>query len=170
MPKVFSAVSIYGICTYREYSDGTLKGSIEFFDLQGKGPDRSPVSAVHIHSAATGNPILVWLATSHEWENGVAQAAPLANAPCCVPGKKTTNPTCSLQSPSGTPLTKCSSFSKYSFCISKPVDCEGESCPWTREGTLLNFHGYQFQTVINGCPTKGTPGADLLVSVPFVSL
>jgi hypothetical protein len=163
----YSATSTYGYCQYTVLADQTLEGFVTFYDL-------TTVSAAHIHSAVDGEPILVWLATSKQWETGVAQATPLANCPCCVPGK-CSNPTCSLQSPPGTPRTKRSSRTTCHFKVSPPVcgitDASGCGiCPWVSQGTVLNFHGYDFQYVKNGCPTGGSPGADMLESVPFTLL
>lgn len=160
MSPTYIAQTPYGVCTYQQLSNGTLKGSIQFTDLSG-------VSAVHIHSAASGNPILVWLATSCQWEAGVAQTTPLANAPCCARGSS--NPNCSLKAPPGTPYTKRASYTTFSFCVPLPEGCTGETCPWTSEGTLLNFHGYDFQYMKKGCPSSGTPGADMILSVPFTA-
>lgn len=158
---LYRAVSQYGICEYQVSANQTLSGFIQFNSLQG-------VSAVHIHSAVDGEPILVWLATSREWNEGVAQGTPGANAPCCSPCKAG----CNLIAPSCTPLTKYSSNQRFYFCVPIPVACldaasNGGTCPWISQGTVLNFHGYNFQQVHNGCLTPGTPGADMIESVPF---
>jgi len=157
---LFRAVSVYGICEYRVCADQTITGFIQYNNLQG-------VSAVHIHSAIDGEPILVWLATSREWTDGVAQGTPGANAPCC--SRCTSG--CNLIAPAGTPITKYSSYQRFHFRVPIPAACRdvaaNGTCPWISQGTVLNFHGYDFQQVRNGCLTPGTPGADMIESVPF---
>jgi len=151
----YRAESPYGVSEYTVLPDQSIEGYIRFYNLEG-------VSACHIHSAAGGNPILVWLATSKEWENGVAQGTPGANSPCCTPGKSG----CNLKAPPCTPQTKSSSNKYFKFKV-KPSQCVGGSCPWISSGTLLNFHGYKFQQVVNGCLTAGSPGADMISSVSY---
>jgi hypothetical protein len=153
--SIYRAVSPYGESEYKVLPDQSIEGYIKFKNLEG-------VSASHIHSAAGNNPILVWLATSKEWEQGVAQGTPGSNAPCCTPGKKG----CTLGAPPCTPQSKNSSFKIFRFKV-QPTSCVGGTCPWISEGTLLNFHGYNFQKVVNGCLTQGTPGADMISSVPY---
>lgn len=79
---------------------------------------------------------------------------------------------CTLRAPLGTPLTKYSSGKTYKFSASKPSTCQGtdNSCPWINSGTILNFHGYEFQRVRHGCVTNGSPSADVISSVPFESV
>jgi hypothetical protein len=163
----YSATGTYGYCQYTVLPDQTLEGFINFYDLR-------TLSAIHIHSAIDGNPILVWLATSKQWQTGVAQATPLANCPCCTPG--CSNPTCSLIAPPCTPRTATRSFTTYRFKVS-PSSCNNTgtdpacgTCPWISQGTLLNFHGKDFQYVKNGCPSAGSPGADMIESIPFTLL
>ena len=153
--SIYRAISTYGESEYKVLPDQSIEGYIKFKNLEG-------VSACHIHSAAGNNPILVWLATSKEWEQGVAQGTPGSNAPCCVPGKKG----CTLGAPPCTPESKNSSFKIFRFKV-QPSSCVGGTCPWISQGTLLNFHGYNFQKVVNGCLTEGTPGADMISSVSY---
>lgn len=158
MSCLYRAESPYGVAEYRVLPDQSIEGFIRFGNLTG-------VSACHIHSAAGNNPILVWLASSPEWENGVAQGTPGANSPCCQPGQKG----CTILAPRGTPCSKTSSGQTFRFAA-RPTQCPGGTCPWISEGTLLNFHGYQFQQVVNGCMTGGSPGADMISSVAFVKV
>lgn len=76
----FRAVSPYGSVEYKVMLDQSIKGRVIFNDLVN-------VSACHIHSNTTEEPIIVWLATSKAWSRGIAQATPAANAPCCTPGR-----------------------------------------------------------------------------------
>jgi hypothetical protein len=154
--SVYKAISPYGESEITVFQDQSIKGFIKFNNLD-------KVSAVHIHSSEGNNPILVWLATSNEWENGVAQGTPGANSPCCIPGKLG----CTLNAPPGTPLTNCYSNKTFLFQCNPPNQCVGGTCPWISDGLLLNFHGYNFQQVVNGCLTLGTPGADMISSVPY---
>lgn len=165
----YAAQSIYGYCQYTVLPDDTLEGFINFYDLHGS----VPISAAHIHSAVDGEPVLVWLLTSKQWENGVAQATPGGNCPCCRPGKCANR--CTLQAPSGTPYAKNASYTTYTFHVSPPSTCTAPDtgcglCPWISQGTLLNFHGKDFQFIKNGCPVGSTPGADMVDSVPFTPI
>jgi len=151
----YRAITPYGESEYTVLPDQSISGYIKFYNLKN-------VSAAHIHSAVDNNPILVWLLTSEEWESGVAQGTPGSNSPCCKPGKKG----CDLKASRCTPQAKNSSHRIFRFSAS-PSQCPGGQCPWISQGTLLNFHGNQFQQVQNGCLTGGSPGADMIASVPY---
>jgi hypothetical protein len=123
--------------------------------------DLSNVSAIHIHSNLTNMPILVWLATSREWENGVAQATPLNNSPCCFVNY---NNKCSLTAPYNVPNTKYSSFTNFNFCVELNA-CNPQECDWKTVDFLVNVHGYDFGRVDNGCPNNLEPSAAMIYSL-----
>lgn len=127
--------------------------------------DLSEVSAIHIHSNLPTMPILVWIASSQEWENGVAQATPLSNAPCCFIRKGDDLQTlCSLKSPYHVPNTKFSSFTSSSFCV-ELEPCLSKDCDWKKNDFVINVHGYNFASVgKSGCPDSLKPGADVISS------
>ena len=144
--------------------------------------DLSAVSAAHIHTNYQGasGPIIVWLATSPEWQHGVLQNTPLTNstpsyACCVVPPKATglgcrTAPSavpsdmCTLVAPPGTPDVSGLGGKTMYYVVQKNV-CD--SCPWVSDGTFLDVHGKNFQQIY-GCRVVGTtPGLDMLASVPF---
>jgi len=186
----FRATNAYADVIYTvDFTTGVLTGTVEFFNLQGnRTSSLLPASAVHIHTNNNGSsgPIIVWLATSNHWNQGVTQGTPGSNGPCCIVGKEG----CTLQSPPDTPCVGCASNKKYSFSSQRSSFCGPTTsssktsvprgptrpsshppcqpcCPWVDKGAFLDVHGYNFQTVVNGCLTSGTPGLDMMVSTPF---
>lgn len=85
------------------YADVTFRGNDEVMYVTVKYKDLKGVSAIHIHVNNNGSPgpILAWLGTTNEWQNGVAQTATNANSPCSTKS----NPNGVLASPDniGTP-------------------------------------------------------------------
>jgi len=131
-------------------------GMVHFKDL-------TNVSAIHIHSDLPGAPILVWLATSPQWERGVAQTTPLANYPCCLTPN---SQKCSLLSPYWVPYTQDCSYSCFPFDVSIEMCGQQTLCPWQTQHFIFNIHGYDFQSMSSmGCPTSLKPGASLLSQV-----
>lgn len=43
-------------------------------------------------------------------------------------------------------------------------------CPWIKNGTLLDIHGFNFQQRINGKLTSGKPGADIIYQSEFMNV
>lgn len=156
---IFRAISKFAVVEYEVLCDRSIEGVVHFKNLDG-------VSAIHIQSAARKNPILVWLATSEEWDHGIAQRTPGSNGPCCYKE----NGQCDLVAPCGTPNTKSASFKKMKFRMEPPRMCKDGCCPWVSKGTVLKIHGYCFQKLEKGCPTRGRPGRDVLESVCFEKL
>ena len=145
----------YVTCVYYEIKN-VLYVEVIFKSVEG-------VSAIHIHSAQSPNPVLVWLLTSQEWQNGVAQTTFKSNFPCC------SNLQCNVVAPTDIPFTNnVILFQPYQFIVSPPLDCLNmENCPWTSQGTILNIHGKQFQYFDRCRLSDGMPGIDLLSSTPF---
>ena len=144
--------------------------------------DLSTVSAAHIHTNYQGasGPIIVWLATSPEWQHGVLQNTPLTNSTpsyaCCFVYPKARElgcraapsdappDTCTLVAPTGTPDVSRVGRTTVYYVAPKNV-CE--ACPWINDDTFLDVHGKNFQQIY-GCRVVGTsPGLDMLASVPF---
>lgn len=153
----FTALSKYAKATYTvNNNNDTIRVKVKFNDLK-------DVSAIHIHTNnnGTAGPIIASLVTSKEWQLGVAQNTPLGNSPCCSANNKM----CSLIAVEGTPYTENVQNTTVTFKFKK--DFCGNKCPWISNGTFLNAHGYNFQKVIDGCPTNEEPGADMIESVPF---
>ena len=130
--------------------------------------DVSSLSGIHIHTNNDGQsgPILAWLGTSTEWENGITQNTPLTNYPCrrqtCQ--DMNTKDMCLLTAVLGTPYINELSFTTKKYIVTKNV-CD--SCPWISGGTRLDVHGKEFQQYID-CQLIGeTPGIDMLESVLF---
>jgi len=162
---VYIAENEYASCEFSIEEDDTLLIRCIFHSIDG-------VSAIHIHSAAPPNPILAWLATSVQWENGVAQTSFQSNLPCC----SNVNGLCNLQAPAGTPLVDEIELDViYEYRVQRPVEfCISTSvaplCPWTSKGTLLNVHGTNFLYYNNNCgqvPEGAIAGTDLLISTEF---
>lgn len=105
------------------------------------------VSAIHIHSSMKGEPILIWLASSPEWN---IHTSKLSNAPCCLKNVKE----CNLISPYKVPDTKNSSFIIYHFDhkININDSCKNK-CEWYKYPLIVNTHGYNLEK-----------GADLIES------
>jgi len=127
-----------------------IYGMIHFRDLK-------EVSAIHIHTNSKGQPILIWLATSPEWEHGIAQATPLSNAPICY---QSSTQNCSLVSPYWVPYTKDCSHTSFPFDMI--IDLCDSSYQWQSQSFLFNVHGYQFGHVLHGCSNGLKPSAALL--------
>jgi hypothetical protein len=153
----FTASSKYAKATYVvNNNNNTIRVKVKFNDLNG-------VSGIHIHTNNNGSsgPIIAWLATSKEWQLGVTQNTPLGNSPCC----SSSNKLCTLIAPDETPYTENVQNTTVTYIVKK--DFCGNNCPWISNGTFLDIHGYNFQKIINGCPTNEQPGIDMIESVPF---
>ena len=128
----------------------------------------SGVSAIHIHANDNGSPgpILGWLGTTKQWQNGVKQNTHGSNSPCCIKN----NPNCLLIAPNGTPfLSKKMENIEQSFIFYKKCGtskCKSD-CMWIKNGSFLVVHGFKFQQLENGVLTKGTPGLDVIEYTPF---
>lgn len=125
------------------------------------------VSALHIHVNKNGSPgpVLAWLGTTKEWQRGVAQTAKNGNAPCCTKN----NPNCTLASPEniGTPyIQEIMVNTEKTFVVYNDCGKSGK-CPWIKNGTLLDIHGFNFQQKIDGQLTDGKPGADIIYQSKF---
>ena len=123
--------------------------------------DLSGLSGIHIHANNNGKPgpIIAWLVTTPEWQNGVMQNKPNSNSPCCK------NNLCNLIAPKGTPFLHQLKNRERIFKEYKCNSCT--KCPWIDNGALLVLHGTNFQTDINGVKTKGSPGIDIMEIIPF---
>ena len=156
--KSFNASSKYVDVSFSKNSDGQL------INISAKYKDLKGVSAIHIHVNNNGSPgpIIAWLGTTEEWQQGVIQNTPGKNSPCC----NYNNPLCTLAAPKGTPKIMNLSKSKKYFNIENN-SCN-KSCPWIKNGTFLVIHGFNFQKVENGELTKENPGLDVIAAIPFL--
>ena len=155
IPK-YIAKNQYVECIYYEIEQ-VLYINVKFLSVEG-------VSAMHIHSAQSPNPILVWLLTSKEWQNGVVQTSFSSNSPCC------SNQQCNVVAPIDIPTIETVKLNKiYQMIVSPPLNCVKDQipCPWTSQGTLLNVHGNQFQFYDRCRISDGMPGVDLISSTTF---
>ena len=149
------------------YADVIFKGNDKVMYITVKYKNLRGVSAIHIHVNNNGKPgpILAWLGTTTEWQNGVAQNATNANSPCSTKS----NPKSILASPTniGTPyLNELTEYSEKTFVFYNENKNPGK-CPWIQNGTLLDIHGFNFQQKINGKLTSGKPGADIIYQSVF---
>jgi hypothetical protein len=154
----FKAATKYADASYTISADGnTLYVTVNYKNLK-------DVSAVHIHTNNNGSPgpIIAWLGTTEEWQQGVTQNTPGKNSPCC----NVNNPLCTLAAPIDTPLIQELTNSVRTFTVTNTC---GKDCPWIENGTLLVIHGYNFQRVVNGKLTKEAPGIDPIAHVEFVT-
>lgn len=154
--STFSATSQYADVTFTTNSTADeMKIKVKYKTLDG-------VSAIHIHVNESGSPgpILAWLGTSLEWQNGVAQNVKGSNGNCCIDGNS-----CSLVAPLGTPIISNLANTTHTFIVKKP---KSENCPWIKQGALLDVHGPNFQKKVNGQLTKERPGLDLISNSPFI--
>jgi len=156
--KSFNASSKYVDVSFSKNSDGQL------INISAKYKDLKGVSAIHIHVNNNGSPgpIIAWLGTTEEWQQGVIQNTPGKNSPCC----NYNNPLCTLAAPKGTPKIMNLSKSKKYFNIENN-SCN-KSCPWIKNGTFLVIHGFNFQKVENGELTKENTGLDVIAAIPFL--
>jgi len=158
--KTFISTCKYADVEYTTSQDAeTLFITVKYKDLTG-------VSAIHIHvnNNGTPGPILAWLGTTDDWQQGVTQNTPGTNSPCC----NINNPLCSLIAPLGTPNINNLSNSVMKYTVKN--NCCNKYCPWIESGTLLDVHGLNFQKVINCQLTKEKPGLDLISNTPFLPL
>jgi hypothetical protein len=119
------------------------------------------VSAVHIHQNKKGKPgpILSWIATSNQWNNGVLQNKKGINKPCCGKEKK-----CNLTAPKGTRKVKSYIKIKNSNTIKKQKGCKG-----TKPGLFLVIHGKKYQyRKKNKTLSKGKPGLNIIKINKFI--
>ena len=159
--KTFMASSKYADVEYKTSNDAkTLYITVKYKDLTG-------VSAAHIHVNNNGSPgqILAWLGTTPQWQQGVLQNTPGKNAPCCFNKK---NPFCTLAAPSDTPDINELSNTVMNFTVTNNSCNSG--CPWIENGTLLDFHGFNFQQIINCKLTNEKPGLDLISNTAFTEV
>ena len=156
--REYEASTQYADVNFTTSADGqTLYITVNYKNL-------SDVSALHIHTNNNGSPgpIIAWLGTTNEWQQGVTQNKSSKNSPCC----SNINPFCTLAAPMGTPLIQNLSNSVRTFTVSNSY---GQGCPWIENGTMLVIHGYDFQTVIDGKLTNKKPGIDPIAHVKFTS-
>lgn len=156
--SVFEASTKYADANFTTSTDGqTLYVTVNYKNL-------ADVSAVHIHTNNNGSPgpIIAWLGTTEEWQQGVKQNTPGTNSPCC----NVNNPLCTLAAPVGTPLIQELTNSVRTFTITNSC---GKDCPWIENGTLLVIHGYNFQRVVDGKLTNEKPGIDPIAHVEFMA-
>jgi hypothetical protein len=154
--KTFKASTKYANVEFTtSYDEQTLYIVVNYKDLTG-------VSAIHIHTNNNGYPgqILAWLGTSKEWQQGVAQNTPGANSPCGTEN----NPLCTFAAPYGTPYINDLSNTTRKFTV---TNNNSKQCPWIKNGTFLDVHGFNFQKVINGQLTNEKPGADIISQATF---
>ena len=170
----YEATSEYVNVKFFTSKNDTLYIKAKFFDV-------TKISGIHIHTNYNGSsgPIVVWLATTPEWDHGVTQNTPLTNSTptyaCCIVNNckcnnkciKEDNNMCTLVAPEKTPYMNDLSYTTQYYTIDKKV-CP--SCPWISDGTFLDIHGKNFQQIY-GCKIVGTtPGIDMLESIPFVKI
>ena len=155
-----SGVRVVVLCT-----ETGCKGVISVDSSQKKR-----ISAIHIHKNDKGKAgaILLWLGTTPEWEAGVLQNTPLTNSPCC------TNKMCNANSPPGTLLiSDIAGKGAIPFELNyNIINCNSEKCGASKEFSLnfLNVHGFNFQQIYNGCPTRGVPALDTIDSIQLKTI
>ena len=163
------ASSSNGISVVFTFTDNnTVEGIIQF-------PNHTELSAAHIHKNVDGKPgpILIWLATSDEWEAGVAQQTPLANSPCCA-NAFNGNPNCTANAPPGTyNLNKVAGMTLPFKTNLNINSCNYGNCSPLDDFdlNLLNVHGKNFQYIQNGCVvnTNAPVGIDSLGPAPLLT-
>jgi hypothetical protein len=151
-----------------KYADVTFKANNNVMYVTIKYKDLAGVSAIHIHANENGSPgpILGWLGTTQQWQDGVKQNTPGTNSPCCTKN----NPKCILTAPNGTPFLSVEmekmekTFTFYKKCGTQK--CKSE-CMWIKNGSFLVVHGFNFQQVVDGNLTNGKPGLDIIEHTPF---
>ena len=175
---VYEAVSSYMKVTFVSavQAPNNLYVRADFYDV-------SSISGAHIHTNYNNNagPIIVWLATSEEWQHGVLQNTPLTNTTasyaccrscalktcrsCCQRSSTRSSPNmCTLIAPPGTPDARRLSYQTV-YYIAQKTTCG--SCPWINDGTFLDVHGKQFQQVYDCTVVGTTPGVDMVDQVAF---
>jgi hypothetical protein len=159
----YKAVSEYAKVKFFEKKNGNLYVKAKFYDV-------SKISGIHIHTNFNGmsGPIIVWLCTTTQWQNGITQNTPLTNSTpsysCAVNNNCKKNDMWTIIAPENTPHVRNLSYTTKYYKINKKV-CP--SCPWISDGTFLDIHGRNFQ-YLDGCKIVGTtPGIDMIDSIPF---
>jgi hypothetical protein len=154
--------------SHNKYADVVFKANNKVMYVTIKYKNLAGISAIHIHANNKGSPgpILAWLGTTQEWQNGVKQNTLGTNLPCCTKN----NPKCLLIAPNGTPfLSKKMEGIEQSFIFYKKCGtskCKSD-CMWIKNGSFLVVHGFKFQQLEDGVLTKGTPGLDVIEFTPF---
>lgn len=147
-----------------EFGKFNLTKSPDILTVDASFKNLDNISAIHIHSDnGNSKPIIAWLCTSTEWENGTLQNTPGSNYPGC----SSNNKLCSLNSPNGTPnikdiqnKTKTYTFTNNGFCDKSIFDTNK---------FILAVHGKNFQKINNGCLEKDkTPGIDAIKLSNFI--
>jgi len=152
-----------------KYADVTFKANNNVMYVTIKYKDLQGVSAIHIHANENGSPgpILGWLGTTQQWQDGVKQNTAGTNTPCCTKN----NPKCILAAPMGTPFLSVEmekmekTFTFYKKCGTQ--NCKSD-CMWIKNGSFLVVHGFNFQQLIDGILTNGKPGLDVIEHTPFI--
>jgi hypothetical protein len=159
----YEASSEYAKVKFFIKKNGNLHIKAKFYDV-------STISGIHIHTNFNGSsgPIIVWLGTTTQWQNGITQNTPLTNSTpsynCAINNNSKKNSMATIIAPENTPHLKNLSNTTQYYKINKNV-CP--SCPWITDGTFLDIHGKNFQ-YLDGCKIVGTtPGIDMIDSIPF---
>ncbi len=162
----YIAKSEYAKVKFFVKKNGNLYIKAKFYDV-------SKITGIHIHTNFNGmsGPIIVWLGTTKQWQNGITQNTPLTNSTpsysCAINNNCKKNNMCTIVAPENTPHLKNLSYTTKYYKIDKKV-CT--SCPWISDGTFLDIHGKNFQ-YLDGCKIIGTtPGIDMIDSIPFVKM
>ena len=151
-----------------KYADVKFKANNNVMYVTIKYKNLDGVSAIHIHANDNGSPgpILGWMGTTQQWQDGVKQNTAGTNAPCCTKN----NPKCTLAAPMGTPFLSVEmekmekTFTFYKKCGTQK--CKSD-CMWIKNGSFLVVHGFNFQQVVDGILTNGEPGIDVIEHTPF---
>lgn len=154
--KTFQSSTKYADVEFNTSDDSqTIYITVQYKDL-------TKVSAIHIHTNDNGSPgpIIAWLGTSQEWQQGVVQNTPGKNSPC----GSDKNHLSTLAAPQGTPYIDNLANSTRTFTVTNKTS---KLCPWIGNGTVLVVHGFNFQKVINGQLTSEPPGIDPIAHTLF---
>lgn len=163
--NTFKASLKEGVSVRFKLYEGGIKGYLKVDSKIG-----NDLSAIHIHKniendgMGSPGPIIVWLATSDEWQNGVSQLTPLTQEPCC------SNRNCNAVAPPKTPnisqLVGKTSYFSYPFTVTK--QCH-KSCKLNSSSFVKNWlviHGKKFKTINDACQTsKFDPGLDIMNAI-----
>jgi hypothetical protein len=159
--------------SHNEYASVKIQEEHDYYMMEAIFSPRilHDVTAVHIHSNVNNapGPIIAWLLTTSQWQNGVLQQTPGKNSPCC---NVSTGSTCRLAAPPGT-LTIDSIKPNTSYHFKIPRKYCGFSCPGITKNSPFAFlviHGTNFQYVTNGCLSAGKPQLDVLLASPLMQV
>ena len=146
------------VCITPNYNKKGFVVSAVFKNLRG-------VSAIHIHTIDSNEkpgPIIGWLCTSKEWQNGVKQNTPGSNSPGC----RMDNKHCTLIAPEGTPSVSDIQYKTRVYSVKN--DLLYNKSVFTTTNLILIVHGTNFQYISDGKLSSGVPGIDPIMATRFV--